>query len=528
MPQPPSNDRIAQALIDLYTEAHGNLIDQLDQALAAGNRRTQVARLRELIRANETIVDSLLASTSDWLAASIPELHAAGAGAAAEVIGSSFAWAAPHVEAVNQLAGRVWDDVAANLLDVRADTRRALQDMVRDATRASLLESKTATQAARTLAQHAAADGLWSVEYANGARHTIADYADSVIRTTTAEAYNQGSIEQCRGDGIEQVEYVDGPGCHVGPGHDNGPLANGLVVALEDVVTISHPRCRRALLPVVDGAVIPASARDPGPARAPEAEPLEVPVLRRLPRQRRDPRRPRTPRPMRPAAKVRTGPAPGTVSPRSTFQFPDEVTERSARYESLLNDVGRVHGMADDGFPATDLLIAPSNGNNGGHFWVRPDGRPEIKINELTPDHDAFNLLHELGHRIDSAPGRAGRASGSTYTGAGTKAGRRHPLPAAETAFRDFLSAAKKTTNIKDAKKLFPGQRPQFLKYHRNPQEIWARAYSQYMAEKLGGSAKRGMAERVGFNPHLQWSDEEFAELVPLVENVLRAMELMK
>lgn len=303
MPQPAANDAIAGRLIDLYTEAHASLIDQLDAALTAGNRRTQVARLRELIRANEAITDALLTSTSDWLASSVPELHAAGAGAASDLIGSTFAWTAPHVDAVNQLAGRVWTDIAANLLDVRADTRKALQDMVADATRASLLESRTATQAARTLAQHAAADGLWSVEYANGARHTIADYADSVIRTTTAEAYNQGSIEQCRTDEITHVEYVDGPGCHVGPGHDKGPLANGLVVALEDVVTISHPRCRRALLPVVDAAVIPASARTVGPARGTEPATLTVaPEPRRIPRAPRHPRAPRTPRPMRSAA----------------------------------------------------------------------------------------------------------------------------------------------------------------------------------------------------------------------------------
>lgn len=303
MPQPATNDLIAERLIDLYTEAHASLIDQLDAALTAGNRRTQVARLRELIRANEAIVDGLLDASRDWLAASVPELHAAGATAASDLIGSSFAWGAPHVDAVNALAARVWDDVAANLLDVRSETRKALQDMVRDATRASLLESKTATQAARTLAQHAAADGLWSVEYANGARHTIADYADSVIRTTTATAYNEGSVTQCRTDGIEFVEYVDGPGCHVGPGHDKGPLANGLVVAVDDVVSISHPRCRRAILPVVDEMVVPAGARSPGPARGSEPVALlPTPAPARLTRVPRTPRQPRTPRPMQPAA----------------------------------------------------------------------------------------------------------------------------------------------------------------------------------------------------------------------------------
>lgn len=278
---------------------------QLEDALAAGNRRIQVARLRALIRANEAVIDALLEASRTWLAATIPELHAAGASAAAELIGSGFAWTQPHLAAVEQLAARVWDDVAKNLLDVRADTRKALQDMVADATRASLLESKTATQAARTLAQHAAADGLWSVEYANGARHTIADYADSVIRTTTATAYNEGSVEQCRTDGIEFVEYVDGPGCRVGPGHDKGPLANGVIVALDDVVYLSHPRCRRAVLPVVDEATIPASLRTVGPARDPEVATI-APAPKRVARSARSPRTPRTPKPLQPAAVAST------------------------------------------------------------------------------------------------------------------------------------------------------------------------------------------------------------------------------
>lgn len=301
MPQPVANDVLADQLIDLYRAAHDDLVALLEDALAAGNRRTQVARLRALIRANEATIDGLLEASRSWLEATIPELHAAGAGAAAEIIGSQFAWTAPHLAAVEQLATRVWGDVAANLLDVRADTRRALRAMVEDATRASLLESKTATQAARTLAQHAAADGLWSVEYANGARHTIADYADSVIRTTTATAYNEGSVEQCRTDGIEYVEYVDGPECHVGPGHDNGPLANGVVVALEDVVMISHPRCRRAVLPSLQEGAIPASARTVGPARTPEVAAMPA-APRRVARSARNPRSTRTPRPFAPAA----------------------------------------------------------------------------------------------------------------------------------------------------------------------------------------------------------------------------------
>ena len=289
MPQPAENDRLAEQLIRLYDEAHARLVADYEAAVLEPSRTRQAARLRQLIDTNEAIVDGLVDASRTWIGATLPELHAAGASAAAEAIGTAFAWTAPHVAAVEELAASTWDDVASKLQDIRSDTRKALQAQVRDATRSALLESKTATQAGRDLAKQAARQGIGSVTYSNGAKHTVRDWADSTIRTTTAEAYNQGSITQCRVDGIEHVEYLDGDGCCEGPGHDVGPLANGMVVKLDDAVTISHPRCRRALIPAPDAQRLPAANRDIGPPRPPEAAPLPARPARAA-RQARTPR----------------------------------------------------------------------------------------------------------------------------------------------------------------------------------------------------------------------------------------------
>lgn len=537
MPQPPRNDELAAQLIRQYEAAHESLVAQLQAVIDEPARARQTARLRELIRSNEAIVDGLTDATRTWLGATVPQLHQAGATAAAEALGTRFAWTAPHLSAVQSFAERTFDDVATRLRQMRASTRRELRSWVEDATRASLLESRTAVSAGRDLARVAADHGLFSVEYSNGARHTVRDYADSVIRTTTATAYNQGSLEQCRSDGIDHVEYADGPGCCVGPGHKVGPEANGLVVPLDQVVFISHPRCRRALLPAPDGTPLPDGNRNVGPERP--SEPTATPKPTRAPREPRTARAPRVEEPATPEA-------PGTVHPRTAFRFPAKDKERVKRFEDLLDQIGEIHDMAADGFPQTEVVLGRNKGGSkGGHFspkaratkprrtkgeapesfrarliaW-RDDVRPELRVNDIYgPDQEAMTFIHELGHRLDAHPGQGGFFTET--------AGRSHSDPEVTSAIQAFLEAARATSNIADAKVNF-AQAPGFAAYHRDPREIWARAYSQWMAGRLGGAPERGLQLRLGLHPHLQWPEDEFSTLAPLVENVLRAMGLMK
>lgn len=307
IPQPASNDAAAQRLIDVYDAAHVRLVADYEKAVLDPSRARQVARLRELIRTNEAVVDGLVGASRTWLTATLPELHAAGALAASQALGTAFAWTAPHTAAVDVLAQRTWLDVAERLRDMRVDTRAGLRSLIRDASRSALLENRTATQAGVDAARVAADQGLFSVTYRNGARHTARDWADSAVRTTTAEAYNRGSTTQCRTDGIEHVEYLDGPGCCVGPGHSVGPPANGLVVALDDVVYLSHPRCRRSIAPAPNAAPLPNVNRDPGVGRPPAVEP--TPPAGRTPRTPRTAgRTPRVPRAAAPTASTGGGP----------------------------------------------------------------------------------------------------------------------------------------------------------------------------------------------------------------------------
>lgn len=276
MPQPAELDRMVAELVSEFRASQASLEAQLEALLATPSKAAQASRIRALIRSNDALVRGLEASTGDWLATTLPEVYGLGAASAAEMVGASFQWTQPHLDAVQQLASGALEEVAKNLRGLRADTRSALQGWARDATRSGLLEARTAVAAGRDLAQVAARAGIFEVEYANGARHAMANYAEMAIRTTTATAYNRGSVELCREEGIEYVQYADGPDCGV-ESHDDPEKADGLVVRLDDVVEISHPNCRRACLPAPDGAPIGGAATDPGPARAAEPPPQPPP-----------------------------------------------------------------------------------------------------------------------------------------------------------------------------------------------------------------------------------------------------------
>lgn len=263
MPQPQAVTDAAEELIALYREAQTTLMDELGRALGEPSRWRQVRRLRELIGTNAEIVATLEAGTRGWLVGSLAEIHALGA-AAALAEGATFAWSMPHIDAVQALATKAWEEIAPNLRHIDAAGRGALRTMARDAARGTLLEGRTAAQSGRLLERWAADRGFAEVTYRNGARHLIGDYADTVARTVAAEAYNNGTFTQLGADGVEWVEVFDGPDCGW-TSHDDADKANGTVRRIDDAMShsLSHPRCARSFggRPDVTSAEQAAQAR---------------------------------------------------------------------------------------------------------------------------------------------------------------------------------------------------------------------------------------------------------------------------
>jgi hypothetical protein len=253
VPQPAANDATAQRLIGLYRDAQANLLSQLQAAVEDPNQRRRVARLRELIRTLDPMRSTLEAGTKAWLTNDLAAVHVAGATLAATQLGADFAWTMPHRAAVEQLAGQMWSDVAVNLRDMTAETKRSLRKLAQDSARETVLEGQTAAQSADDFAAWASEQGIVSVEYGNGARHLIDDYADMATRTTTASAYNNGTLVETRKNGVGYVECFDGNACGW-DSHNSADRANGTVRTVEDAANhpLSHPRCARSFAPRPD------------------------------------------------------------------------------------------------------------------------------------------------------------------------------------------------------------------------------------------------------------------------------------
>jgi predicted ABC-type ATPase len=105
--------------------------------------------------------------------------------------------------------------------------------------------------------------GIHAVQYSNGAKHGLAEYSEMAMRTTTAKAYNSGTLGSTPDVGF--YEIFDGPNCGLSF-HEDPTLAMGLVVdkLTAETYLISHPNCRRSFGPRPDVTSAAQAKETPG------------------------------------------------------------------------------------------------------------------------------------------------------------------------------------------------------------------------------------------------------------------------
>lgn len=187
----------------------------------------------------------------------LPHLYAAGAREAAETLGETFSWTTFHRDALQSLAA----DSYADFLRRSQEAERMANQFYRAAREAARREvpllaagNMTARQAAKNLADKLAADHkLTHVVYRNGARVPVQDWAEAATLAKSAVAYNAGTLNQSRENGVTHVEVFDGSDCGWTT-HRDPDKANRTIRLVEEAAEwpISHPRCRRAFGPRPD------------------------------------------------------------------------------------------------------------------------------------------------------------------------------------------------------------------------------------------------------------------------------------
>lgn len=585
-----------QNLLDLYETAERHLNEKWAQLVDNPNGAAGRARVQELLDSLARSRESVGASVQEWIRTTYPAYYAGGAGdMRVRMSGEPFQWAQPHRDAVGLLAVDTYSSLLA-ATDYEPDTIKAtVRELARETAAETLLASQTASQGGRSLATKLKAQGIANVTYADGKKVSASSYASMVIRARTAVAYNAGGINQGVADGVEVFEISDGPDCGLAS-HDDDQLANGMIVDPDTAATypISHPNCVRDFLPRPDltpeqaqsgdaqSLIDPESAddqaafdeflRQEGETNGLTLEQAANKFRRiertgRVPRSEGKSRPPRVPRnaPSEPVPEVPPappvavpepvvvpGPVAGTRLPTDALAYATPAARE--RFAPLTEALNGLHGLPDDGAPEVKVKLGATTTNKGGHFapyGVKPTLRrkkgedyatfrarkteairkarvPEIRVNpnwNAENDHSSLSFLHEFGHRTDFT-----YSTGRDYYH--STAGAALTNDAERQAMGEFLTLVRNSDYFIDARQQTLRGGVAYYNYWTDPAEVWARAYSQWAAGRLGESFPELAVQldrmRTGRTGYYQWPDEDFVPVAAAVENVLRSRGLMQ
>ena len=201
--------------------------------------------------------------------------------------------------------------------------------------------------------------------------------------------------------------------------------------------------------------------------------------------------------------KVRRGRSGREASLVKSVHIPSH--DLSARLRAILRLIEATHAL-----PKLDRIdVEWDAGVKGGLFIAHaPRGPYEIRLNPIG-DHPELTLLHEVGHFLEWYAIPKQEASNRDFD--------RDPR------FDDWLDAVLASANIQRMISLRDRQGAdssvyEDLNYLLRPEELWTRAYSQYVA-RTGGQAKAAVlfqqiaAENkvvkggIMYKPYWSWSD---------------------
>jgi hypothetical protein len=196
----------------------------------------------------------------------------------------------------------------------------------------------------------------------------------------------------------------------------------------------------------------------------------------------------------------------GLRSPSATIQVQDtkNLDPIRAEVEQALKDIDGVHRVTE--LPPVPLRARRIKAN--GAYQARPnlvEGTPNpehIYINPDKPERSALTTAHEVGHYIDH-----------TAWGSPLNYGSSESLP----ELRPLMEAIRTSdghSTLERIRETLPDYR-KHLDYLLSPEELFARAYSQYIALRSQNPEMLNDVEyrRSGVFITDQWNDRDFAPI---------------
>ena len=240
-------DALAAPLLSAYAAAWDRIIAQLVDLAASPRTRNQRRRLVAAVQAIRDALADVDAAAAAWATQQLPEVYVLGGVAGAAAAASDYVFSQIDTDAVRVLANGLLDELLAATRHTNAQIVNLVRTAAGEAAFQALIEGRGAAQAARELRDLLSQSGVLTLRYNDGSIHTAREYATMAIRTTTARAYNIGTLNGGSANGIAFWEIFDGPDCGLSF-HDDPLLANGLIVDTNVAATyvLAHPSCRRS------------------------------------------------------------------------------------------------------------------------------------------------------------------------------------------------------------------------------------------------------------------------------------------
>lgn len=241
----PLADTLADPLIGAYAEVWDGLVGELETLTDPGAWRRR-ERIRELLVTIDKEFRSLDPAVRQFTDRDLKDVYGLGHAWSATTAGVQGVFAIQYNETLGALENGLRDRLLAENRAASALMQRQVRAAARTATRSSVAAGTPAQAAARQMTETLRGAGLHSVTYNDGSRRSIKTYSEMAVRTTTAQAYNEGSFQLGSQIGVMFYEVFDGPTCGWSF-HEDGDLADGKIVTDDEAreYPISHPNCRR-------------------------------------------------------------------------------------------------------------------------------------------------------------------------------------------------------------------------------------------------------------------------------------------
>lgn len=172
--------------------------------------------------------------------------------------------------------------------------------------------------------------------------------------------------------------------------------------------------------------------------------------------------------------------------------------------KAIKDTLEAIDSVHDDGVLNSIPITTSVTDRYLGAFGYVASGRSRDNIDINTNgDRKMMTVAHEIGHFIDLR----GLPDDDFHS----------------KNMKEFLSCARKTDTIKNIKN---NCMPAYARYANQAQEIFARAYAQFIATRSGNKTmlKELKVEQLRKIP-VQWTDDEFKEIDTILENLIKKQQ---